>query len=138
MGAIEGNRFTADVLQARDVALPLEEPSDFDPLLERAANARLVLIGEASHGTHDYYDLRAKLTRRLIAECGFSIAAFEADQSACEPIDRCVRLMDGASEDPEAVLSKQRQWPSWTLANNENLNFLRWLRGHNQESRAIS
>lgn len=50
----------------------LGAPSDFDPLLERVRDARIVMIGEATHGSYDYYRLREQLTRRLIAECGFS------------------------------------------------------------------
>lgn len=123
---------TAEIAQVRSAALPLEHASDLDPLIDRAKHARLVLIGEASHGTHDYYDLRSTVTKRLIAECGFSAVAIEADQPNCDAIDQCVRLADDATDNPEDVLREQRHWPSWMLANTETVDFCTWLRAHNQ------
>ena len=61
----------------RGLALPLRDPADLDPLLDRIGNARVVAIGEASHGTHEYYAWRAALTRRLVTERGFDLVAVE-------------------------------------------------------------
>ena len=63
----------------RALALPLRDPGDLDPLLDRIGDARVVLLGEASHGTHEYYVWRAALTRRLIEEKGFGFVAVEGD-----------------------------------------------------------
>src|SRR5215210_7672248 len=81
----------------RDVAHPLTgAPYDYDPLLDLIGDARLVLIGEASHGTHEFYRQRALITRRLIAEKGFTAVAVEADWPDADRINRYVRgLGDG-------------------------------------------
>src|SRR5207244_2690622 len=73
---------------------------DLDPLLELIGGARFVLIGEASHGTHEFYSIRAKITKRLIAEKGFNAVAVEADWPDAYRINRYVR---GMSDDPEAA-----------------------------------
>ena len=68
------------VTALRDAALPLVgAPEDFHPLLDRIGDAPLVLIGEASHGTHEFYRIRAEITKRLIVEKGFGAVAVEAD-----------------------------------------------------------
>jgi erythromycin esterase-like protein len=67
----------------RDLALPLRDPADLDPVLERVGDARVVAIGEASHGTSEYYAWRAALTRRLIEERGFAFVAVEGDWPDC-------------------------------------------------------
>jgi erythromycin esterase-like protein len=122
-----------EILQARQGARSVERPVDLNPLVERVRGARVVLIGEASHGTHDYYDLRASLSRQLIAKGGVSSVAIEADQARCVLLDKSVRLVDGAPDDPAEVLTQQRQWPSWMLANNETVEFCRWLREYNKK-----
>lgn len=64
----------------RHAAYPLMgEPADFEPLLQMIGDSRLVLLGEASHGTHDFYRVRAQITKRLIAEKEFNAVAVEAD-----------------------------------------------------------
>ena len=66
-----------------DLALPLRSPADLDPLVERIGAARYVLLGEASHGTHEYYRWRAQITRRLVEERGFSFVTVEGDWPDC-------------------------------------------------------
>src|SRR5215217_269660 len=86
------------------LAAPLTDPGDLDVLLERAGAARVVLLGEASHGTHEFYAWRATLTRRLIEEKGFSFVAVEGDWPDCYRVNRSVRLRDGAEQDPRDAL----------------------------------
>ncbi|WP_241683111.1 erythromycin esterase family protein [Actinomadura sp. J1-007] len=114
--------------------LPLETEADLDPLMDRVAGVRCVLIGEASHGTHEYYAWRAALTRRLIAERGFSFVAVEGDWPDCWNVNRSVTLAEGAPEDPREVLDGYRRWPTWMWANEETVRFSRWLREHNAAS----
>ncbi|CAN5528277.1 hypothetical protein BH24GEM3_BH24GEM3_05980 [soil metagenome] len=73
--------------------------SDYDPLMERIGDARVVLLGEATHGTHEFYRERARITRRLIEERGFTIVAVEADWPRAYRVNRFVR---GASDDASA------------------------------------
>ena len=107
---------------------------DLDPLLELIGDARFVLIGEASHGTHEFYSIRAKITKRLIAEKGFNAVAVEADWPDAYRINRYVR---GTSDDAEAIdaLGDFKRFPTWMWRNADVLDFVGWLREHN-DSRA--
>src|SRR5215217_6992153 len=110
---------------------PLRDPADLDPLIERIGDARVVAIGEASHGTHEYYAWRAQLTRRLIEERGFGFVAVEGDWPDCYRVNRSVQLRDGADEDPRDALDAFARWPTWMWANDDVVDFCRWLRGVN-------
>ncbi|GAA2735088.1 erythromycin esterase family protein [Actinocorallia aurantiaca] len=113
--------------EIRGSALRLDAPDDLDPLLERVGDARYVLIGEASHGTHDFYAWRAAITRRLIMEKGFRFVGVEGDWPDCDRIHRAV-TGDGSTD--EAVYGFAR-WPTFMWANEEVEEFCRWLRGWN-------
>jgi erythromycin esterase len=115
----------------RRLALPLDATADLDPLLERVGDARFVLLGEASHGTHEFYAWRAALTRRLIAEKGFSFVAVEGDWPDCWQVHRSVTLAPDAPTDPARVLAAFDRWPTWMWANKDVVTFTRWLRRHN-------
>jgi len=100
-------------------------------LIERLAKARLVLLGEASHGTHDFYQERAEITKRLIAAHGFRAVAVEADWPDAYRVNRFVR---GSGDDAEAVdaLSGFKRFPTWMWRNADVLDFVGWLRAHNE------
>ncbi|WP_236830074.1 erythromycin esterase family protein [Blastococcus sp. KM273128] len=117
--------------QIREMARPLRTPADLDPLLERIGDARVVAVGEASHGTHEYYAWRAALTRRLVEELGFDLVAVEGDWPDCYRVDRSVRLRPGADEDPRDALDAFARWPTWMWANDDVVDFCRWLRDRN-------
>jgi len=112
---------------------PMRDAGDLDALLERVGDARVVMVGEASHGTHEFYRWRADLTRRLVAEKGFSFVAVEGDWPDCDRIDGSVRCLPGAPADPAAALTTFERWPTWMWANEEVLDFCRWLRAHNAQ-----
>jgi erythromycin esterase-like protein len=103
---------------------------DYDPLLELIGDARFVLLGEASHGTHDFYDQRAQITKRLIEDKGFTAVAVEADWPDAYRVNRYVR---GASNDSdsEEALSGFKRFPTWMWRNADVLDFVGWLREHN-------
>ncbi|MEV6694198.1 erythromycin esterase family protein [Micromonospora sp. NPDC051196] len=109
----------------------LGAPSDLDPLLERARDARVVMIGEATHGSHDYYRIREQLTRRLIAECGFDFVAVEGDWPDCDRVHRCVVAAAGGAVEPQVALERFERWPTWMWANAEVARFCSWLRAWN-------
>ena len=116
---------------AADVLQPLEGGAgDYDRLVERLGRARFVLIGEASHGTHEFYRERAAITRRLITEKGFNAVAVEADWPDAYRVNRYVR---GTSDDRSAdqALSDFKRFPSWMWRNDVVLDFVQWLHAHN-------
>jgi erythromycin esterase-like protein len=103
---------------------------DYDPLLAMVGDARLVLLGEATHGTHEFYRERARITRRLIEEKGFDIVAVEADWPDAYRVNRYIRgIGDDASAD--AALSGFRRFPSWMWRNRDTLWLVDWLRSWN-------
>lgn len=104
--------------------------SDYDSLLTFIGDARVVLLGEASHGTHEFYRERARITQRLICEKGFSAIAVEADWPDAYRVNRYVQ---GDNTDPDAVqaLSGFKRFPAWMWRNADVLDFVGWLRSHN-------
>ena len=105
-------------------------PDGFGSLLESIGDARLVLIGEASHGTHEFYHERAQITKRLITEQGFTAVAIEADWPDAERVNRYVR---GLSDDVYAIdaLADFRRFPTWMWRNTVVVEFVEWLRAYN-------
>ena len=119
----------------RKAAHPLRGAADdYDPLLELIGDARFVLIGEASHGTHEFYRERAQITKRLIREKGFNAVAVEADWPDAYRVNRYVR---GRGDDAEAIdaLAGFQRFPTWMWRNADVLDFVGWLRDHNDAVR---
>ncbi|MBS1894407.1 MAG: erythromycin esterase family protein [Actinobacteria bacterium] len=111
---------------------PLSDGSgDYDRLLELIGDNPIVMIGEASHGTHEFYRERARITRRLIEEKGFRAVAVEADWPDAYRVNRYVH---GATEDGDAeeALRGFRRFPTWMWRNAEVLDFVGWMREHNR------
>jgi len=119
--------------EVRSLARPLETSADLTPLVERVGDAPLVALGEASHGTHEYYRWRAELSKRLIVERGFTWIGVEGDWPDCWRIDRWVRGLDDRDLDAVGVLDRFERWPRWMWANREVADFLDWLRALNAE-----
>jgi erythromycin esterase-like protein len=113
------------------VALPLNKPTDLDRLLECIGSARYVLLGEASHGTSEYYRWRALISERLIREKGFSFVAVEGDWPDCYRVNRYVKGFDDAGSTARDVLEEFSRWPTWMWANLEVVGFAEWLHAHN-------
>ena len=121
----------ADTL--RDAAhLLTGDAADYDPLLAMIGEARLVLIGEASHGTHDFYHERIEITKRLILEQRLTAIAVEADWPDAYRVNRYVRW-EGTDHDADSALSGFRRFPTWMWRNGPVLEFVEWLRLHNAD-----
>ncbi len=103
---------------------------DYDALLDMVGNARFVLLGEATHGSHEFYAERARITRRLIEEKGFTAVAVEADWPDAWRVNRYVRG-EGADADGRAALSGFERFPAWMWRNTAVLDFVEWLRARN-------
>ncbi|HEX8334015.1 MAG TPA: erythromycin esterase family protein [Segetibacter sp.] len=108
---------------------PLSGDKDLDVLLDAIGNSRLVLLGEDSHGTSEYYTWRAAITKRLIIEKGFDIVALEADWADTYRLND---LFNGQKKDSSEVVSLLKQfdrWPQWLWANKEFAQLLQWMNG---------
>lgn len=105
-------------------------PGDFDPLLALVGDARFVLLGEATHGTHEFYRIRAQVTKRLIQEKGFNLVAVEADWPDAYRVNRYVRGT-GPDADASEALDGFKRFPQWMWRNADVLDFVGWLRAHN-------
>ncbi|MUP46254.1 erythromycin esterase family protein [Gramella sp. BOM4] len=104
---------------------------DLEPLMERIGDSRYVLLGEASHGTHEYYTWRAEISKRLIKEKGFDFIAVEGDWPDCFNINKWIK--NGDDQEIQSVLEEFKRWPTWMWANWEIAAFANWLKSHNQE-----
>jgi erythromycin esterase-like protein len=114
----------------RAAALPLEEArDDYDALLFQLGDARVVLIGEATHGTHEFYRERARITRRLIEEKGFAGVAIEGDWPDAWRVNRFVR--GGLQTTGEKALGGFARFPGWMWRNRDVLGFVNWLHAEN-------
>ena len=107
-------------------------PNDFDSLIDMIGDARFVLIGEASHGTHEFYRIRAQISKVLIAQRGFNAVAVEADWPDAYRVNRFVRGVSNDSDSVEALSGFQR-FPQWMWRNADVLDFVGWLREHNDQ-----
>lgn len=114
----------------RSVAHPLSKGdlSGYDPLLRSIGDARIVLIGEASHGTHEFYRERALITTRLIREMGFSFVAIEGDWPEAQQVNSYVQGEGNSARDVMDVFSV---YPTWMWGNGDALHFIEWLRRYN-------
>lgn len=116
----------------RDAAHPLVARSaDYDPLFARLGAASVVLLGEATHGTHEFYEARARITRRLVEERGFNAIAVEADWPDAYRVNRFVRGV-GSDANAQEALQGFGRFPAWMWRNTEVVRLVTWLRHYNQ------
>ncbi|MEF8784704.1 MAG: erythromycin esterase family protein [Haloarculaceae archaeon] len=123
----------AAVADVRTHAREFQDPDDLDHLVERFGDRKYVLLGEASHGTSEFYRWRSQLTTRLIREKDFSFVAVEGDWTDCYEVNRYVKGLQDSHNTIRAVLDAFDRWPTWMWANWETLEFLDWLEIRNQE-----
>lgn len=132
-GAHVGERELA--AEVKRIAFPLEDGDlrGYDSLLDMIGDARIVLLGEASHGTHEFYRERARITTRLIRDAGFSFVAVEGDWPEAYRVNRYVRGGEGSAR---SVLDVFSVFPTWMWGNADALHFVEWLRRHNDSLRS--
>jgi erythromycin esterase-like protein len=128
MGAARAEEQLVERIAASAERLPDIADPGFATAFDRFAQARMVLLGEASHGTSEFYRARAAITRRLVERHGFNIVAAEADWPDAAAIDRYVRLRPSGA----AAESPFQRFPTWMWRNVEVDNFVAWLRKHNE------
>lgn len=111
-------------------ARSLRKTIDLKPLIDKIGQTKIVMLGEASHGTHEFYEWRRLISEWLIVKYGFQFIAVEGDWPPCWELNRYVRLQGG--ESARQVLERFRRWPTWMWANTEIIRFAEWMRSHNQ------
>ncbi|MDF2440642.1 MAG: hypothetical protein JWN98_1626 [Abditibacteriota bacterium] len=122
----------------RAAALPIRgQNKDYDALMTLVGDARFVLLGEATHGTHEFYRERARITRRLIQEKGFTAIAVEGDWPDAYRVNQWVRGL-GSDANAEQALSNFGRFPRWMWRNTDVRDMLQWLRQHNAQRPAAS
>jgi erythromycin esterase len=109
----------------------LRHGKDLDLLMERIGDARCVMLGEATHGTHEYYTWRTTISKRLIKEKGFNFIAVEGDWPDCYRLNRFIKGYADQDKKTPQLLHDFRRWPTWMWANWEIDALLNWLNDHN-------
>lgn len=130
-----GGRFMA-MEYTVDKAYPLAGAADLDPLLDRIGDARVVMLGEATHGTHEYYTWRTAISKRLIAEKNFNFIAVEGDWPDCYRLNRWIKGYDDQEKASRELLHHFNRWPTWMWANWEVDALLNWLKKYNDSKPA--
>ncbi|MEK9156275.1 MAG: erythromycin esterase family protein [Patescibacteria group bacterium] len=120
------------IAELRESANPLGEVLDIDPLLDQAQTASHVLLGEATHGTREFYRWRAETSKRLIVERQFRFIAVEGDWPDCWEINRYIKGYSPPDLTARAVLMRFKRWPTWMWANEEMVEFIEWLKDYNE------
>jgi erythromycin esterase-like protein len=115
------------------MAHPLDGSArNYDPLMDLVGHARFVLLGVASHGTQEFYRERAAISKRLVQEKGFTVIAAEADWPGAYRVNRYVRGETGDADAVEAF-GGLRRFPGWMWRNSDVVEFINWLRVHNDQ-----
>jgi erythromycin esterase-like protein len=130
VGTLKADHDRALVERISAVAILRPDGDGVDEIARRLAGARLVLLGEATHGTHEFYRVRAALTRKLIADHGFTAVAIEGDWPDARRVDRYVRGLPGDRSAFDA-LGSFRRFPAWMWRNTDVVELVDWLRAHN-------
>jgi len=125
---VAGPEPVAELIEKTAIHIPSIETADLSGLMRRIGDARLVLLGEASHGTAEFYEMRARITRELIEHKGFRFVAVEADWPDAAQIDHFIRSTRSEPTE-EATFTR---FPTWMWANRQVLEFVKWLRDYNQ------
>jgi erythromycin esterase len=111
---------------------PLTSEKDLDILMQQIGNARIVLLGEASHGTSEYYQWRAAITKRLIQEKGFDLMGIEGEWADSYRVNNFIRGQKQDSIAAVNVLRNYDRWPTWMWGNYEVASLVTWLNNYNQ------
>ncbi|QDP39854.1 erythromycin esterase family protein [Radiobacillus deserti] len=111
-------------------ATPFQSNADLKPIIGAIGDANIVLLGEASHGTSEFYSIRAELTKRLIVDKGFEVIAVEGDWPACQKVNHYIKHYN-AAPDIKEVLKAFNRWPSWMWANEEMAELFEWIKHYN-------
>ena len=114
-------------------AIPYETENDLATLIDSIGEAKIVLLGEASHGTSEFYTIRAQLTKKLIEEKGFSNIAVEGDWPPCRQVNRYIKGYEDKKMTTRDALKAFNRWPTWMWANEDVVDLVDWLKSRNDQ-----
>jgi len=130
-----GSQLNADPKSVTDIVrkfqLPLNSSKDLDALLDSIGDSKYVLLGEATHGTSEFYQWRAAISRRLIEEKGFNFIAVEGDWPDCYEVNKYVKGLQGDRTISDVLINSFRRWPTWMWSNWEIKDLMEWLKSYN-------
>lgn len=119
-------------------AISFEDELPTQQILDAVGDAQIVLLGESTHGTSEYYSARAQLSKKLIEEKGFTVIAVEADWPAAFNINQYIKAYPGAAASTKDVLKAFNRWPEWMWANKEVSELIDWLKAYNLQKQSNS
>jgi erythromycin esterase-like protein len=130
----DGQSSGAKLLKTHAIPLPAINSGEFAKTFHQFADCKVLLIGDATHGTHEFYEARAAITKHMIAHHGFDVVAIEADWPDAEVIDRYVRRRPApaTAEGGNPVEKAFLRFPAWVWRNREMHDFIEWLREFNK------
>ena len=124
---MENNAFCDEVVKK---AIPFTHMGDLSPLIDSLKDKKIVMLGESSHGTKEYYQWRSAISKELIMNHGFNFISVEGDWPPCQIVNRYIAHDEGISA-YQALLNFSR-WPTWMWANHEMVDLVDWLKTHNR------
>lgn len=127
-------QYCTTLFSEKNLGYRLEKRTDIDPLLAQITESgvRYALLGEASHGTSEFYTVRTEITKRLITQKQFSFIAVEGDWPDCYNVNRYVKGIPDSGDNAYEVLHAFNRWPTWMWANREVVALVEWLRDYNK------
>lgn len=117
----------------KELAKPFRNEEALNSLIDQSGNARYVLLGEATHGTSEFYSVRTEISKRLIVEKGFRFIAVEGDWPSCYTLNRYIKGYPDAATNARAALNDFNRWPNWMWANHEIQELAEWLCDYNKD-----
>lgn len=125
---------TRSLLKAiQDYSIPYKNYDNLSSILESIGDANIVLLGESSHGTSEFYSIRAEISKRLIEEKGFSLIAVEGDWPPSRKVNKYIKGYEDTKMTTNEALKAFNRWPTWMWANEEVVDLVDWLKKHNEQ-----
>ncbi len=117
----------------KEVSRPFHKQEGIHALVKEINDEKFVLLGESSHGTSEFYKIRAEISKKLIEEKGFTYIAVEGDWPACHEVNRYIKGFDHKYSNARNVLDSFNRWPTWMWANEEMIDLIEWLKDYNEK-----
>ncbi|MCB0390895.1 MAG: erythromycin esterase family protein [Bdellovibrionales bacterium] len=111
----------------KTLATPIKDEKSLNSLLERLSHSRVVMLGEATHGSEEFYEVRKLISMKLIEKYGFDFIAVEGDWPTCYRLNKFIQLRD--NRNVKDIMGEFKRWPTWMWANKQIINLIEWMRG---------